>query len=97
MVKQIVPKLQYAFDEITVNPSEQLGLDTIQNVIAWCDVLQDSDICNIMEENLLAKLEEVLVEWIDSDGADSSQILAWLKGWQTLLGSRVAQIPLIAQ
>jgi len=43
--------------------------------------LQDSDICNIMEENLLAKLEEVLVEWINSDGADSSQIVAWLKGW----------------
>lgn len=66
MFKQVIPKLSYFLETFEINPSEQQGLDVIESVVQWCAHLSDGDICNIMEDTVLVKIAEILVEWIDA-------------------------------
>ncbi|EAS04805.2 G-patch domain protein (macronuclear) [Tetrahymena thermophila SB210] len=92
MLKQIIPKLQFYLDQLEINPSEQKDLDVIENIVLWCDLIQPKDVTSIMEDTLLVKLAEVLMEWLSSEGAEKQEIKSWLQSWESLLGDKIMEI-----
>ncbi|KAL4464197.1 hypothetical protein ABPG73_002737 [Tetrahymena malaccensis] len=92
MLKQIIPKLQFYLDQLEINPSEQKDLDVVENIVQWCDLIQPKDVTSIMEDTLLVKLAEVLMEWLSSEGAEKQEIKSWLESWESLLGVNIMKI-----
>ncbi|KAL4483897.1 hypothetical protein ABPG72_013903 [Tetrahymena utriculariae] len=92
MLKQIIPKLQFYLDQLEINPSGQKDLDVVENIVLWCDLIQPKDVTSIMEDTLLVKLAEVLMEWLSSEGAEKQEIKSWLESWESLLGEKVMKI-----
>lgn len=66
LLKQVIPKIQYYLDNFEINPAEQKGIEEISSVVAWCNEFEEVDVCSIMEDTILVKIAEILMEWISS-------------------------------
>lgn len=45
-----------------------------------------------MEDTILVKLAEVLMEWLSSEDVDTSEVKTWVASWKSLLGDKIMQI-----
>lgn len=89
--RAVLPKLMFLSYEIKIQPKNQ-NIDPIKSIIHWIEILELKDIELLLENNLLKKLLETLIEWIKMPNKKKEEIDIWYNGWKKFLPPQIVSI-----
>ena len=80
LARSIVPKLQWAMQELVINPQHQV-LDQFQWLMAWKSAMPPQHLTTMLESFFFPKLQQVLYQWLVSN-PNYEEVTQWYLGWK---------------
>lgn len=90
LVKNIVPKLQLALQELVINPHQQ-HLEQWNWVMDWQELLPVHNMASLLERYFFPKWLQILTLWLNH-APNYDEITNWYMGWKGMVSE-----PLLAQ
>ncbi|XP_069691056.1 tuftelin-interacting protein 11 [Periplaneta americana] len=90
LVKNIMPKLQLAMQELVINPHQQ-HLEQWNWVMDWADLLPVHTLASLLEKHFFPKWLQILTLWLNH-APNYDEITNWYMGWKGMVSE-----PLLAQ
>ncbi|KAK3280272.1 hypothetical protein CYMTET_11885 [Cymbomonas tetramitiformis] len=84
LVRSILPKLQWAMQELVINPRDQ-HLDQFNWVLAWKDAAPVHHLVNILETIFFPKFQQVLYTWLTGGTPNYDEVTQWYLGWKSMI------------
>lgn len=88
IMRSILPKLQFALDELVVNPADQ-SLDQINWVLAWEKAVPGRLMVALLDSRFFPKWQAVLHQWLTSAAPDLEEVTQWYLGWKSLFSEEL--------
>ncbi|MEW5310033.1 MAG: hypothetical protein WDW38_001866 [Sanguina aurantia] len=92
--RSIVPKLAGALASLDINPAAQV-LDPFNWVMAWSELLPQSQMVGLLEAGFFPRWHQVLHHWLSHGSADYDEVTRWYLGWKSLLPPSLVDTPRI--
>lgn len=92
LARSIVPKLAGALAQLDINPAAQI-LDPFNWVMAWSDLLPQSQMVGLLEAGFFPRWHQVLHHWLSHGSADYDEVTRWYLGWKSLLPASIVDTP----
>lgn len=93
LMKNIVPKLQLAMQELIINPIHQV-LDPWNWVMEWLDMIPDKSIINILETMFFPKWLQFLAGWLNQI-PHYDDVRQWYLWWRGLFKEQLMRDPVV--
>jgi len=93
LLKNIVPKLQQAMQELVINPLHQI-LDPWNWVMEWIDTVPLKSIVNILETIFFPKWLQFLAAWLNQL-PHYEDVRRWYLWWRSLINEKLLQDPVV--
>nr|CAD7258217.1 unnamed protein product [Timema shepardi] len=91
LVKNILPKLQLALQELVINPHEQ-HLEQWNWVMEWKDLLPLHSLSGVLEKHFFPKWLQVLTLWLNHS-PNYDEITHWYMGWKNMVSESLRAQP----
>ncbi|PSN55670.1 Tuftelin-interacting protein 11 [Blattella germanica] len=95
LVKNIVPKLQLALQELVINPHQQ-HLEQWNWVLDWEDLLPVHTLASLLEKHFFPKWLQILTLWLNH-APNYDEITNWYRGWKGMVSESLLTQPAVKE
>lgn len=95
LVRNILPKLQLALQDFTINPQQQ-NYDQWNWVMDWQDLIPPSTMANLLERFFFPKWLQILTLWL-SHNPNYDEITNWYMDWKGMVSETLLAQPTVKE
>ena len=90
--RAVVPRLAATLRQVEVNPAGQ-DITGVNGVLAWAPLLPPTTLAALLAGELLPRWLATLAHWLASGEAVGDEVIAWYRGWVSLLPPSLVASP----